>query len=131
MGKVERLLETEWENEIQELGRMQLGSDEYKNTIDGVTKLTDKVIELKKIEIEREKEEKNREFEENFKLRQMKDEKKDRFVKNCFTGVTIVSSVVVPLVMCIWSTNFEREGTFTTEAGRGSIRELLSFKRKS
>lgn len=132
MGKVERLLEAEWENELQELGRMKLGSDEYKTTVDGVTKLTDRMIELEKIKVEREKEERNREFEENFKLRQHKDEKRDRIVKNVITGVSVVvGSIIVPVAVSIMSMNFEREGTFTTEAGRGSIRQLLNFKSKS
>lgn len=128
MSKVERLLESEWEQEMQELGKMQLGSDEYKATVDGVTKLTDRIIELKKVEFEREKEDRTREFEERFKSQQMKDEKRDRLIKNCLTGVSVVGGLVGAFAVSVMSMNFEREGTFTTEAGRSSIRQLLKFK---
>lgn len=128
MGKVERLLAEECAKEIEELGKMRLGDDEYKTTVDGVTKLADRVIELKKIEIDCEKEAKNREFEESLKLQQMEDEKKDRFIKNCLTGVSVVGGLGCAVVMGLISMNFEKEGTFTTEAGRNSIRQLIRFK---
>lgn len=128
MGKVGRLLEEECTKEIEELGKLKLGSDEYRMTVEGVTKLADRMIELQKIDIEREKEVKSREFEENYKLQQMEEDKKDRFIKNCLTGVSVVGGLGCAVVMGLISMNFEKEGTFTTEAGRNSIRQLLKFK---
>lgn len=128
MGKVERLLAEECAKEIEELGKMNLGDDQYKTTVDGVAKLADRVIELKKIEIDCEKEAKTREFEENLKLQQMEDERKDRFIKNCLTGVSVVGGLTCAVAMGLISMNFEKEGTFTTEAGRNSIRQLIRFK---
>jgi hypothetical protein len=135
MSRIERLLEEECAKEIEELGRMSPSQDEYKATVDGISKLTDRMIELKKIEIERDKEAKKREleaeareFEESCKLKQIEDERKDRFVKNCLTGVSVVGGLGCAVVMGLISMNFEKEGTFTTEAGRNSIRQLLKFK---
>ena len=128
MGKLERLLEDEWEQEMQSLGKMQIGSEEYRVTVDGVTKLTDRLIEIKKVEIENAKESSIRAFEEDFKKQQMEDEKRDRWVKNCITIGTAVLGTGTAFVIGIMSMNFEREGTFTTEAGKGAIRQLLKFK---
>ena len=46
---VERLLKEELESEISELGNLTLGSDEYKATVDGVSKLMDKLNDSNKI----------------------------------------------------------------------------------
>ena len=128
MGKIERLLETELENEIQELGRLQVGTEEHRVTGDVVTKLADRVIELKKVEQAAEAEAKNREFDEEYKLQQLKDEKRDRFIKNAITIGSVVVNVGAAVGVAFISMNFERTDTVTTEAGKSSIRQLLKFK---
>lgn len=128
MGKIERMLETEWETEIQELSRMQLGSEEYKVTVDGVTKLTDRMIELKRLEQMAESDAKNREIDERYKMKQLDDEKKDRRNKNWINVGIAVLNVGAAAVVAFSSMKFERTDTVTTEAGKSSIRQLLKFK---
>ena len=68
------LIREEVNREIEELGRLPLGKEEYKLTVDGATKLTDRLIELEKIEIEADARERDREIDTEIKLKQIDDE---------------------------------------------------------
>ena len=114
---VKTLLEDEIENEFTELSAMKKGSEEYKATVDGLTKLVDRTIELEKLENERLDKETARE-----------EERKDRLVKN---GIA-VAGIVIPTAVTIWGTlkslKFEETGSVTTIMGRGFISKLLPKK---
>ena len=128
---INNVLRDEFEKEVKELSRMQIGTDEYRTAVDGVTRLADRVIELEKLESEKNaKEFENiaRMEEQELKREQLKSEKKDRVVKNVITVGGAVLSVAVYALAFIASTNFEREGTFTTEGGKNSIRQLLKLR---
>lgn len=143
---IETLLHEEIENELKTLGEMEVGSNEYKAVVDGLTKLIDRAIEMDKFNIaheekleerEFEKEQKlkqmeeeklEREFERNHKIEQMEEEKKDRFIKNILNGVGIGLPVAVTIWGTLKSLKFEETGTVTTLVGRGFINKLLSKK---
>ena len=123
MSIKEKLYE-EIELEINSLEDLEYGSDNNKAAVDGLTKLVDRVIELEKIEDERAIKSK----EEEAKAHQVKDEKKDRLIKN---GIS-VAGIVIPSVITIWGTlkslEFEKTGSVTTIMGRGFINKLLPKK---
>ena len=50
---VKNLLDNEIRNELENLGKETIGSDNYKANLDGVTKLLDRQIEIEKLENER------------------------------------------------------------------------------
>ena len=118
----------EFESELEELSKMEVGTDTYRATVDGVTKLADRIIEIDKIEKENSVKIDTQEQEYEIKAQQLKDEKKDRFIKNCIAIGTFVGGVLVYGLAFIASTNFEREGTLTTEGGKSSLRQLLKLK---
>ena len=118
----------EFESELEELSKMEVGTDTYRATVDGVTKLADRIIEIDKIEKENSVKIDTQEQECAIKAQQLKDEKKDRFIKNCIAIGTFVGGVLVYGLAFIASTNFEREGTLTTEGGKSSLRQLLKLK---
>ena len=118
----------EFESELEELGKMEVGKETYKTTVDGVTKLADRIIEIDKNEKENSVKIDIQEQEYAIKAQQLKDEKKDRFIKNCIAIGTFVGGVLVYSLAFIASTNFEREGTLTTEGGKSSLRQLLKLK---
>lgn len=126
--RIETKLHEEIAKELEELGKMQLGTEEYKGTVDGVSKLMDRAIEIERLDIETQDKADARHTDEDLKLKQMRDENKDRIVKNCIS----VLSFVVPTVVTIWGTiksiEFEKEGTITTIMGRGFINKLLPKK---
>ena len=59
------LLESEISAEFKTLENMELGSDEYKSVVDGLTKLIDRSINLDKLDIDKEEKIKDRESDLN------------------------------------------------------------------
>ena len=110
---------------------------EYGEAVTNVTKLMDKLVELKKLDIEQSKLEQMKEIEKS-KLEQMKEietekidsENKDRLVKNVITVVTTGAG----FVLMIWGTKktfqFEETGSITSTAGRKYLDALLSKFKK-
>ena len=110
---------------------------EYGEAVTNVTKLMDKLVELKKLDIEQSKLEQMKEIEAS-KLEQMKEletekidsENKDRLVKNVITVVTTGAGIV----LTIWGTKktfqFEETGSITSTAGRKYLDALLSKFKK-
>ena len=125
---IETRLHEEIEDELTQLGKIEVGTEPYKTTVDGVVKLYDKAIELKKLNLEMQDRDEAREMERNLKLQQMEEDRKDRIVKNCIS----VAGIVVPIGVTIWGTlksfQFEKDGTITTIMGRGFINKLLPKK---
>ena len=124
---IKHVLDNEIREELENLGKESIGSEEYKANVDGVTKLLDRKIELEKLEIESKERIESRNAEIELKLQQMSEEKKDRFVRNSITIGTFVGSCVMYSLAFVASTNFEREGTLTTEGGRNSIKNLFNL----
>lgn len=125
---IEAHLATEIESEFIALSGIEVGSEAYKTTVDGVTKLLDRMIEIDKLEFERDKKTESDKKEEEFRRMQMKDEKNDRLIRNCLSA----AGIVIPTIVTIWGTiksiEFEKEGTITTIMGRGFVQKLLPKK---
>lgn len=125
---IEHLLHVEIEEELTELKKMQVGSDQYKTAVDGVSKLFDRAIELEKLDIEHQEKIKDREIDRELKLKQMSEERKDRSFKNGIAIGTFVISTGVTIWGVLASFKFEEEGSITTILGRGLINKLLPKK---
>lgn len=125
---VEKLLNEEIRSELCELKKCELGTEGYKTTVDGITKLMDRAIELEKVGIDAEDKRRKIELDERLRLEEMKKEQKDRIVKNAIS----VAGILIPSVITIWGTiasfQFEEEGTVTTLIGKGFINKLLLKK---
>lgn len=117
-------LDVEIEDELDKLASMDMGSEQYRITVEGVTKLMDRSLELDKFQAEQE--EKKR-LADKDKL-QAKEDKKDRLIKN---GIAI-GSILIPTIVTIWGTcvslKFEETGSITTTMGRGFLGRLLPRK---
>ena len=92
---IDTMLREEIQDEITRLGKMELGSEMYKTTVEGVTKLLDRANEMKKIDAEARDRAESREIEIQFKNEQMQDDKKDRIVKNILTALSIGGGFVL------------------------------------
>ena len=112
-----KLLSDEIQSEFKKMEVMKVGTEEYKTTVDGLTKLVDRAIEIEKLNVEHEN-----------TIEQMNEDKRDRYIKN---GIS-VAGILIPSVITIWGTikslRFEQEGTVTTIMGRGFINKLLPKK---
>lgn len=119
--EIKNRLSSEIVSEIDNLEGMELGTEPYKATVEGIAKLTGQLVELEKIEREREDK-----FDElTYRNTQLEEELKDRKIKN---GIAI-AGILIPTALAIWGTKasfeFEKEGTITTMMGRGFINKLL------
>ena len=115
---VENTLIDAIETGFDELDKMEVGSDQYKSTVNGLTMLVDRIIDLNKIEMEHDIQIENRKQELELKREQMEDEKRDRLIKNCLTGASIVTTVGLTIWGACKSWEFEKEGTITSTFGR-------------
>ena len=126
--KIETLLHEEIQDEFKNLKEMELGTEEYKTTVDGLAKLVDRAIEIDKLNIAAQDKIDSREIEVDLKQQQINDEKQDRKIRN---GIAI-AGIVIPTIVTIWGTlksfKFEKDGTVTTIMGRGFIQKLLPNK---
>ena len=147
------LLREEIVSELEKLDDIEIGSDCYKVTVDGLVKLMDRAIEIDKMNIGKEEQEAKRKdakaatefenkikreqlentkaiakFDNLFKSRQMTDEQIDRIVRNCIAA----AGIIVPSVITVWgalmSFKFEEEGTITTSVGRAFMSRLYPKK---
>lgn len=126
-----KLLEDEINSEVKLLKDMEAGTDEYKVTIDGVTKLTDRYIEIEKLKQQANSQvttEAQRSQELALKREQLKSEKRGRVVSNILQGTTLL----VTTGLTVWGTyktmEFEKEGTVTTIFGREFFKNLFHKK---
>ena len=126
---IQRLLREEIESEFKELSKITPGGDEYRVAVDGITKLMDRAIELEKNEIDRQDRIDARDSENEFKTKQMEDEKKDRSVKNLLTGVGTIGGLVVTIWGAKKAWKFEETGTVASPVGRNFINKLISFRK--
>lgn len=115
--KIETMLHDEIEQKLEKLKTMEVGSEEYRNAVEGLTKLLDRAIELDKHNVEHQE-----------KLDAREDENKDRLIRNILSGL----GIAIPAGLTIWGTlktlKFEETGTVTTLVGRGFINKLLPRK---
>lgn len=106
MSDIETLWNNEIKNELESLADREIGTEAYKITVDGITKL----------------------MEYELKIQQLQADKRDRLIKNIIS----CAGIGLPLLVTIWGTivslNFEKEGVVTTGAGRGFINKLFHWK---
>ena len=121
-------LEKEILDEIGFLNKMEVGSEEWKTTVEGLAKLMNQAHDIAKFQAEHAEQVENRIAENNWREKQAKEERIDRWVKN---GIA-VAGILIPVGVTIWGTlasfKFEEEGTITTIMGRGFINKLLPKK---
>lgn len=126
--RIEELLKKEICEDLENLSNTEFGSDEYKVGIDSVTKLIDREVELRKIEVDRLEKIESRKADEEYKAKQIKENRIDKIIGY----VVNVAGIVIPVVVTIWGTKvslkFEEEGTITTTAGRNFFSRMF-FKK--
>ena len=125
---IENLLYDEITTLYDKLRDLTPGTDEHKAIVDEITKLTDRAIEMKKLDSDCEDRAATRESEQALKEQQLAEDRKDRIVRNVISA----GGVILPILVTIWGTKvslkFEETGSFTTIMGRGFINKLLPKK---
>ena len=128
MKSINSLAEEEIRSEIEEISKIEVGSEKHKASVDALAKLLDKSIELERLDVEAQEKYESRIAENELKMKQLKDEKRDRIVKNVLTGVSVVGGFGVTIWGTLKSLKFEENGVVTSIVGRGFIQKLLPKK---
>ncbi len=114
---IKTLLDKEIQDEFKTLKDLDVGTEEYKVTVDGLAKLMEKRAEIQKLEAERAE-----------KAQQAEVEKNTRIVGYIMTG----AGILLPVAVTIWGTlttlKYEETGTITTTAGRNFFNRLFAKK---
>lgn len=131
MSKVYNALEEEIIAEFDELKKKQTGSEEYKATCDGLSKLMDRAIAMKQYDFDADFKCEQLATDNELKKKAAEDTKKDNRIRNVLT----VLGIVVPAGVTIWGTNrtikFETDGHIPTfHATREFFRNLFMFTKK-
>lgn len=115
-------------NELKNLKDTKGETDEYKATVECVTKLMDRSIEIKKLTFDQTNKLSRQVIDDKAKVKQDEEDRKDRLIKNCIS----VAGIVIPALITIWGTlkslKFEQEGTVTSMAGRAFVSRLFPKK---
>ena len=121
---VKEQLDTAISSELDALATIDVGSEAYKTTVDGITKLIDRRNEMDKIDLEVQKQ----------KISEEKEKELNDFNKKnqLITHAISIGGILIPVFVTIWGTyktlKFEETGTVTTIMGRGFINKLLPKK---
>lgn len=119
------------DSELDALADIEIGSDSYKATVEGISKLIDKQNEIDKIDLEKAKH-KLSELKESDRMMKENElneyNKKDQLIKHAIS----IGGILVPVLVTVWGTyktlKFEETGTVTTIMGRGFVNKLIPKK---
>ena len=128
MESTKKMLHEEIESQFYGLEGIEIGSEAYRNAVDGLSKLIDREIEISKLQAEREDKLESRAIETRLKNRQLMDDKTDKIIRNGLTA----AGLVITAGLTVWGTlktfKFEETGTITSSIGRGFIQRLTPRK---
>lgn len=122
----------EFNSELEEVSKMEVGSEAHEKAVNAVTKLADRIIEIDKIEMDSANKIEAQQNEFELKAQEIKSEKNSRMIGYCVTAGTTVVGVLVTVGVYLDSMRREAEGIMpSSEAARSSSRNLLNlFKLK-
>lgn len=121
---VKQKLKDEFESQMDLLHKMDVGTDEYKLTVDGVTKLADRIIEIEKNERDAEL----KEYQLGNEAESINAEIKSNRTRNVVEVIKVGVPVVAAFTMGIISMKWEKLDTLTSSAGKSALRDILRFK---
>lgn len=123
---VKQKLEDEFESQMNLLSNMDVGTDEYAKTVEGVSKIADRLIKIQQLNDEYDL--KSREIE-NAKENRIQEEEQAR-KKNQIDWAKVIVPTVGAFTMGIITMIWEKTDTLTSSAGKSALRDILPFKVK-
>lgn len=123
--RIKTTLVDEFNSQMEKVHKIEVGTEQQKIAVESATKLADRIIELEKLEVQRELEISRREIDESLKIDELRTDRRDKMIRN---GVAIGGLVLAGVTAFITTKMELAGGMHTTEAGKSSIRQLLKFK---
>ena len=130
MIKIETLIDEEIRKETELLEKMQPGTEEYNSLINGITRLLDKSIELKKVKTNSDLEEMKVNEDVRLREKELDQTAKDQKIKNSLTAASFIGSVGVLVWGALKSWQFEKEGTVTSSFGKSFMNSISHLIKK-
>lgn len=121
---IETNLRDEVLSELDELGKVEFGTEKYKVGVSGVTQLADRLIEMSKLDSEDEKLELERNKLE-LEAAKLEEDKKDRKSKNRISMFGVAAPAVIAVVGGIAMFVYEERGSITSQVGRKLIDKYI------
>lgn len=117
-------LREELVSELNELSKVEFGSEKYKTGVTGVTQLADRLIEMSKLDTEDEKIEIERQKLE-IENQKFEEDKKDRKTKNRISAFGTIAPTIIAIVGGAAMFIYEERGSITSQAGRKIIDKYI------
>ena len=121
---VKQTLKEEFDSQMTLLHKMDVGTEAYKLTVDGVTKLADRIIAIEKNERDAEMREWQLGNETESINAQIKTDRKRNWVEVAKIAVPTIGAFTMGIISMKW----EKLDTITSTAGKNALREILRFK---
>lgn len=124
-------LEDEIRDEFEALRKIEVGSDTYRATVEGLTKLVDRKIEMDKVEVDARERVLKRNDDNEFKEMQLADDRKDRAIKNGLTVATLVITTGTTIwgILKSLKIEFKDNEMITSTVGKELMKKVIPFKK--
>nr|DAQ74335.1 MAG TPA: hypothetical protein [Caudoviricetes sp.] len=124
-------LEDEIRDEFEALRKIEVGSDTYRATVEGLTKLIDRKIEMDKVEVDARERVIKRNDDNEFKEMQLADDRKDRAIKNGLTVATLVITTGTTIwgILKSLKIEFKDNEMITSTVGKELMKKVIHFKK--
>lgn len=124
-------LEDEIRDEFEALRKIEVGSDTYRATVEGLTKLVDRKIEMDKVEVDARERIIKRNDDNEFKEMQLADDRKDRAIKNGLTLATLVITTGTTIwgILKSLKIEFKDNEMITSTVGKELMKRVIPFKK--
>lgn len=117
-------LRDELVSQIEELGRTEFGSEKYKVGVQGVSQITDSLIELAKLDQEDEKIEVERK-KLDVEFQKLEDDRADKKSRNRISVLSVVTPAAIAVVGGVAMFVYEERGSITSQVGRKIIDKYI------
>lgn len=121
---VQTSLREEFTSELDELGKVEFGSEKYKVGVAGVTQIADRLIEMSKLDTEDEKLDIERQ-KLDIERQKLEEDSKDRRSKNRVSVLGIVAPAAIAVVGGAAMFIYEERGSITSQVGRKIIDKYI------
>ena len=118
MNNVKELMLREAESRFDDLQTIEVGSEEYREAVNGITALVSTVSDLE-----------DREKSNELKEKEAREQKIDHLVDRTTKIINTIAAFAVPVGIALLSIALEIKDNliFTTDAGKTSLRNCLNF----
>ena len=130
MGEeIKNLLDKEIKNQIENLASLEPGSEKHSTAVESLAKLYKVKLDEDKTSMEYLDKTQNRESDEGFKVAQIEENVKDRYVKIGIAAAELVLPLMFYALWILKGFNFEEKGTYTSTRFRGLFSRFKPTKK--